>query len=79
MKELTEVFIIHHVRELEDDAEEVKFIGVFSNIEKAQAAVDKIQNKPGFCDFKDGFSIESHTLNRIGWLEGFDYGEDPKG
>ena len=78
MKELTEVFIVHHVIELEDYEDEVIFIGVFTTIEKAQAAIDKIQNEPGFRDFKDGFSLEPHVLNRIGWLEGFVSVKDPK-
>lgn len=73
MKDRLQVFLVHHVRELENNAEEVKFIGVFSDIEKAQAAVDRIKSEPGFRDFPDGFSLESHALNRVGWSEGFDY------
>ena len=78
MKDSTEVFLVHHIRELGDDAEEVKFVGVFSDIEKAQAAIDKIKSEPGFRDFPNGFSLEAHTLNRVGWSEGFDYSDDPK-
>ncbi len=76
MTELTEVFIVHHVRELGDDVQEVKFIGVYSNEKVAQAAVDQIKDQVGFCDFKDGFSIEDHKLNLMGWLKGFCYDGD---
>jgi hypothetical protein len=66
MNELTEVFLVHHIRELDDDADEVKFIGVFSTEEKALAAVDVIKNEIGFCDFPNGFEIEPQDVDRIG-------------
>lgn len=78
MNNLTVVFLVHHIRELEDDTEEVKFIGVFSTKENAIAAVDRIKSEPGFCDFPDGFDIEPQDLDRIGWLEGFYYNENPQ-
>jgi len=71
--DLDKIFLVHHVRELDDGTDEVKFIGAFSSIEIANQAVKKIENEPGFRDFPDGFIVEPHTLNRIGWLEGFEY------
>jgi hypothetical protein len=76
MTELTEVFIVRHLRELEDDVQEIKFIGVYSNAKLAQAAIDQIKDQAGFRDFRDGFTIEDHRLNLTGWVEGFSYDED---
>jgi homoserine kinase type II len=73
MTEISEVFLVHHIRQLQDDVDEVKFVGVFSTQEYAQSAVNKLKDQVGFRDFVDGFSIEAHKLNRIGWSEGFEY------
>lgn len=53
-------------------------IGIFESRERAQQAVEKIQDKPGFCEHKEKIKIkkrvrltEPRLLNRIFWDEGF--------
>ena len=69
--ELEHVYLVHHIRELEDGVDDVKFIGVFSSAEKANEAVRSIGIESGFRDFPDGFSVEPHVIDRVGWAEGF--------
>lgn len=45
------VFLVFHVRIKEDLINEnVKLLGVFSSHENAEAHVQKVKSKPGFCD-----------------------------
>lgn len=68
---MDKVFILEHVYE-KDDIEEIKFIGVFSTIEKTEAAVEFLRYKPGFQDHPLGcFKIELSTLDFFEWKEGF--------
>lgn len=76
MTQVIEVYILHHVRELADYEDEVKLIGVYSSEELARAAISQIQDQPGFCDFKEGFSIDPYKVNKTHWLEGFFYDPD---
>lgn len=53
-------------------------IGIFDSAEKAQLAVEKVKDKPGFCDHKDKIRIRKRIrffvpklLNRIFWEDGF--------
>ena len=65
------VYKVDHVYEV-DDIEEVKFIGVFSSMEKAQEVVNKLILQPGFRDYPvDAFQINETKIDRIGWSEGF--------
>lgn len=65
------VYKVDHVYEV-DDIEEVKFIGVFSSIEKAREAVNELILQPGFKDHPtDAFQINKIKIDRIGWVEGF--------
>jgi homoserine kinase type II len=54
-----------------DDDEETKLIGIYSTKEKAEAAILRVKDKPGFRDYPDGFEIFEHTLDRDGWVDGF--------
>jgi homoserine kinase type II len=65
------VFLLWHTRELEDDIEENKLIGVYDSREKAQAAQARVCDKPGFRDYPDGFLIDEAVLNRDEWTDGF--------
>ena len=68
---MEKVFILEHVYE-KDDIEEIKFIGVFSTIEKAEAAVEFLRCKPGFKDHPlVCFQIEHSRLDFYEWKEGF--------
>jgi len=65
------VYRVEHVYE-EDGIEEVKFIGVFSSMEKAQEVVAQLIYKSGFINYPmDAFQINKTKIDRIGWAEGF--------
>ena len=53
-------------------------IGIFDSIEKAQQIVEKVKDKPGFCEHKEKIKIckrikffTPKLLNKIFWEEGF--------
>ena len=73
------VYKVDHVYEI-DDLEEVKFIGVFSSMEKAQEVVNKLILQPGFRNHPiDAFQINKIKIDRIGWNEGFCSWEEAMG
>jgi len=66
-----QVFVVQHLHVQDDGEEDVKFIGVYSSRETAQAAVERLKLKPGFCDAPDGFSIDPYTLDDDNWTSGY--------
>lgn len=65
------VFVLQHVHLTEDDVEDVKFIGVYSSRENAQAAVERLGHVPGFLDVPDGFHIDEYQVDQDHWGEGY--------
>ena len=65
------VFVLQHVHELDEDREDVKFIGVYATEEGAQAAVKRLSFQPGFRDTPDGFHVERYQVDEDHWTEGF--------
>jgi hypothetical protein len=67
------VYLLWHIRQLpgEDDEEEEKFIGVYSTQGKAEEAIVRSREQPGFRDSPHGFQIFDHVVDRTGWTEGF--------
>ncbi len=72
------LYRLDHIYKL-DHHFEYKQIGIFSSEENAQAAIQFIKNKPGFCDYPAGFTIKRrlycknpHLLNKVYWADGFD-------
>ena len=58
---------------------ENKNIGIYSSLENATKVVKELENKEGFIDTKDGFSIKKvfklfkpKLLDKTFWLNGFD-------
>jgi hypothetical protein len=70
------VFIVFHEREIESGGDDTKMIGAYSSKVKGEAAIARLRDQPGFCDYPDGFSIDEYTLDQDHWLEGFG-GPDP--
>jgi hypothetical protein len=68
---MTSVFVVQHVHVREEGVEEVKFIGVYSSREKAQAAVTRLRRQPGFVDASDGFNIDEYRVDQDHWAEGY--------
>jgi hypothetical protein len=65
------IFVLQHFREREDGVDDVKFIGVYSSRENAQAAEQRLRRVSGFCDEPEGFHIDEYLLDQDHWLEGF--------
>jgi len=75
-------YIVHHIHIITDENEDSKLIGVYSSIENATTAINKIKDQLGFKDNpetidadeeldKSGFYISKYTINKTQWLEGF--------
>ena len=65
------VFLLHHVHEFEDGHEDSKLIGVYSTEQRAQEALQRVRNQPGFRERPEGFVINEFRLDRHGWPEGY--------
>lgn len=65
------VFVLQHVHSMEDGAEDVKFIGVYSSHEKAGAAATRLARAAGFSDAPDGFHIDEYRVDQDHWVEGY--------
>jgi hypothetical protein len=52
-----DVFVVHHVHEIDEDNEDVKFIGVYSSVELANAAVARLSLQPGFRESTSGLHV----------------------
>jgi hypothetical protein len=66
------VFILQHSYELSDTGEEeIKFIGVYSTMKKAQEAIERLSVQPGFKDLPDYFYIDEYKIDQDNWSEGF--------
>jgi len=65
------VYVLQHVHSTGGDAEDVKFTGVYSSHEKAQAAVARLSCVLGFSDASDGFHIDEYQVDRDQWVEGY--------
>ena len=68
---MASVFVLQHVHEREDGAEDVKFLGVYSSRENAQEAVARMGRLPGFADAPDGFQIDEYRIDQDHWVEGY--------
>ena len=68
---MASVFVLQHVHSREDGVEDVKFIGVYSSRETADAAVSRLSLQPGFSESADGFSVDEYQLDQDQWAEGF--------
>jgi hypothetical protein len=65
------VYVVQHARPKPDGEEDVKMIGVYSDREKAKAAVARMVAQPGFRDWPDEFHVDEYPLDRDHWTEGF--------
>jgi hypothetical protein len=68
---LTRVYVLQHVHSMADGAEDVKFIGVYSSRENAQAAITRLVHAPGFSDAPAGFHIDEDQVDKDQWIEGY--------
>ena len=68
---MASVFVLQHMHTRGDGVEDVKFIGVYSSREQAQAAVARLGRLPGFRDAPDGFHIDEYRVDQDHWAEGY--------
>ena len=68
---MTKVYVLQHVHTFDDGSEDVKFIGVYSSRENAQAAIARLGQAPGFADAPAGFHIDEYHVDRDQWAEGY--------
>ena len=47
------VFVLQHLHKINDNIDDIKFVGVFENRNNALIAIDKLKNVTGFQDFPD--------------------------
>ncbi|MBQ9484451.1 MAG: hypothetical protein IJU82_09685 [Ruminiclostridium sp.] len=65
------VWLLQHSYPLENGADEVKMLGVYSTEALAFAAVSRYRKLPGFCDHPDDFYIDRYEVDKDCWTEGF--------
>lgn len=68
---MAHVFVLQHVYEETDGTDEVKFIGVYSRHELAEAAIARLRILPGFRQHPEGFHIDRYELDVDHWSSGF--------
>ena len=68
---MASVFVLQHVHLREGGVEDVKFIGVYSSREKADAAVERLSRQPGFSDSPEGFHVDEYRVDQDHWAEGY--------
>ena len=68
---MTKVYVLQHEHVREDGVEDVKFIGVYSCRENAQAAITRLRQVPGFSEAPAGFHIDEYQLDKDQWVEGY--------
>ena len=56
-----------------NEYEDTKYIGVFSDKKKAHEALEMIKKRSGFNKSSDGFCISEICINKSSWSEGFTY------
>lgn len=46
-------------------------IGVYETESEAKTTIKRLKDKPGFCEFPEGFTIEERRLGMTSWQFGF--------
>ncbi len=66
---MTTVYMLQHVYHSTESPRETKIIGIYSSVEKANAAAFELQKQPGFIDHPDGFELYTIELDTIWFKE----------
>ncbi|KFF02215.1 DUF7336 domain-containing protein [Flavobacterium reichenbachii] len=68
---MREVYILQHSYDIEN-FEEIKIIGIYSTLLKAEETINRYKDKKRFIDYPiDCFSIDKYKLDADNWTEGF--------
>jgi hypothetical protein len=65
------VYLLQHVAREGTDDEDVKVLGIYSSPRKAEIAIEKFKQLPGFDRYPDSFHIDKYELDKLEWSEGF--------
>ena len=65
------VYLIQHAYYL-NDCDETKIIGIYTSLERAKQAIERIKTKQGFIDKPEDFHIDKYELDNDNWTEGFE-------
>jgi hypothetical protein len=68
LERVERAFLVQHER---SDDGHVKIVGIYSSPSKADAAIQRLRDQPGFRDFPDGFTVDAYELDEDHWAEGF--------
>ena len=73
---MTQLHLLWHFKigqddDFDDEAPDIKLIGIYSTEAHAEAAIARLCEKPGFFHWQKGFRIFGMTLDRNSWTEGF--------
>ena len=67
-----DVYLLWHT----DASDDEKLIGVYKTEADANAAINRVKEKPGFSDEGGRFECAKYPLNRDHWTEGFIHTKD---
>ena len=65
------VYDLWFIREYEHREDTELQIGIYASEADALAAIDTLKDKPGFCNYPEGFDIIPTKLGITGWQGGF--------
>lgn len=68
---MQKVYLLHHLRDKGTINEDDKDIGTYSSYELAEAAKNRLKDKPGFIDYPNDFYIDEYIIDKDYWENGF--------
>jgi hypothetical protein len=70
---MTVVYELKHLEEKNPDGfQDYKTVGVYSTRKKAEKAIERYRDLPGFRDYPERWHIHEVTLDETDWANGFD-------
>lgn len=68
---MDKIFLLHHIHEMPDGSDDVKFIGAYSSESDALLAAERAKRLPGFSDCPGGFTVQGYEIGADHWTEGY--------
>ena len=65
------VYELSHFYEDSNGDDIVTYIAVYSTLEKAKKAIDRLKKEPKFASHEDDFCIDKYEIDKCDWQEGF--------
>ena len=70
---MKQLFLVQHSYSISGYCDEGKYIGLFSSLEKARKAINKLKSKEGFKKYKQEFSIDRYIVDQVFWKRSINY------